>query len=220
MRTGMRFTAQCILLASSTLISQAKSQPPLFAAPDFNPKQIDRIDVFVVDSTNDNGNHRECIGGAKFGSFNRQSGAQDSLAKRGYNKHLDKITKTKTRFYEAPIPISGEMLTHPDKAWLQDLSSRKYFNAKSKEIPPPGRWIMIITLDELGSGHNAVKGLGKATLSMYLFDRDQGALLWHDQKTDEHMWGGLLGNLMQKGEIKQGACGDVVFSMVMKLPKR
>lgn len=87
-------------------------------------------------------------------------------------------------------------------------------------LPGPGRWLMFITLDEVGSGHNAVKGVGKATLSMYLLDRDQGTLLWHDQETDEHMWGGLLGNLMQKGDITQRACGDLVYSMLTKLPKR
>ena len=77
----------------------------------------------------------------------------------------------------------------------------------------------MVTIDELGSGHNAVKGMGKATLSMYLLDPDQGVLLWHDQTTQEHMWGGLLGNLMQKGDVKQATCGDLVFSMVKKLPK-
>lgn len=220
MKIALRSTAQCILLLSSTLIIQAKSKPPLFASPDFNPKQIDRIDVFVVDPSNDISNNRECIAGAEIGTgMGTTWGAEGALPGRGYNKKVDKITHTKTRFYAAPIPITDAMLSTPDKSWLQDLASRKYLNSKSKEIPPPGRWIMVITLDALGSGHNSLKGLGKATLSMYLFDRDQGTLLWHDQATDEHMWGGLLGNLMEKGATKQKACGYLVYSMVKKLPK-
>lgn len=209
--------AQCILLICSALICHAKSKTPLFASPELNPKQIDRIDVFVVDPSNDPANHRECIAGARgFGNV----GAEGSLSRRGYNKHFDKITHTKTRFYVAPIPITGAMLSNPDKSWLQDLANRKYLNSKSKEIPPPGRWIMFVTIDELGSRENAVKGLGRATMSMYLYDRDQGTLLWHDQETKEHMWGGLLGNVLQKGDVKRDACGTLVYSMVMKLPKR
>jgi hypothetical protein len=86
-------------------------------------------------------------------------------------------------------------------------------------MPAPGRWIMILTIDELGSRENSAKGPSRATESMYLYDRDGGILLWHDQSSDQ-MWGGLLGNLMQKGEIKAEWCGIVTYSMVMKLPQR
>lgn len=217
----MKFTAGVfsygVLLFSLALTCSAKSKPPLFFSPDFNAKQIDRIDVFVIDPKNDTANNRECIAGA---SGYGNSGVPVSLPRRGYNKKRDKKTHTGTRLYVAPIPITDAMLLKPDKSWLHELADRKYFDSKSKEIPSPGRWIMVITIDELGSGHNAVKGLGKTALSMYLFDRDQGSLLWHDQAISEHTWGGLLGNVMDKGGTKEGVCGDLAFSMVMKLPKR
>lgn len=202
-----------VLFLISTLPCAAKPKPPIFAAPNFNPALVDRIDVFVIDPSNDTTNDRECIGGAKFGGTGPW-GADNTLGKRGYNKEKH----TRTRFYEAPIPITDTMLSNPSKDWLQDLSNRKYLDSKSKEIPPPGQWIMIITVDELGSRVNAIKGLGRATLSMYLFDRDQGTLLWHDQDSDQ-MWGGLMGNLMEKGLIKQQSCALVVGRMIHKMPK-
>jgi hypothetical protein len=204
-----------VLLVVSTILSQAKSQkPPLFASPDFNPAQIDRVDVFVVDPSNDVANDRECILGAKFGSIRVRGGADPALGKRGYNKGKRRTTQ----FYTLPITLSDAMLSNPSKDWLQDLANRKYFDRKSNEVPPPGQWIMIITIDELGSRDNSVKGPGRATLSMYFYDRDQGTLLWHDQAT-EKMCGGLLGNLMEKGDIKQTTCGTLAYAMIMKLPK-
>lgn len=202
------------LLAISTTLSQAKSDPPLFASPDFNPALIERIDVFVVDTNNDAADDHECVAGAGPGNGLRHVGTDEALRDRGYNgkKHLG------TRFYTAPIPLSDSMLSSPSKEWLQDLSSRKYLDRKSKEMPPPGQWIMVITIDELGSGHNPIKGPGRASLSMYLFDRDQGALLWHDQASTK-MWSGVLDNLMRKGDIKRDACGTLAYSMIKKLPK-
>jgi hypothetical protein len=202
------------LLVVSTILSQAKSQkPPLFVSPDFNPALIDRIDVFVVDLNNDVANDRECIGGAKFGTVRVRGGADASLGKRGYNKEKH----TRTRFYAPPIPVTDAMLSNPSKDWLQDLANRKY-TEKSKEVPPPGQWIMIVAIDQLGSRDNSIKGPGRATLSMYLYDRDQGTLLWHDQGSDR-MWGGVLGNLMEKGQLKAESCGVVTYLMIMKLPK-
>jgi hypothetical protein len=203
------------LWAISVVPCHAKSDPPLFVSPDFNPASIDRVDVFVIDPSHDAANNSECIVGAEVGGVNG-GGAQISLAKRGYDKggrHPD------TRFYPAPITPSDTMLSNPSKDWLQTLADQKYYNRKAKEVPPPGRWIMIITIDELGSGENAVKGLGRASLSMYLYDRDQGTLLWHDQAIKEHVWGGLLGNVMMKGATKQQECGMLVFTMIKKLPK-
>ena len=192
----------------STVLCQGKSKPPLFSSPDFDPAPIKRIDVFVVDQRNDLANDRECMGGVHIG-------ADHSLGRRGYNKD----SHAQTRFYNAPIPLPDSTLSNPSKEWLQDLANRKYVDGKKKEIPPPGRWIMVITLDEVGSRDNAIKGLGRASLSMYLYDRDEGTSLWHDQATTEHMWGGVLGNVLQKGLIKADTCKLLASSMVLKLPK-
>jgi len=202
------------LVVVSATLSQAKSKNSLFASPDLDPALINRIDVFVVDPSNDAANDRECIGGAKFGTLGVRGGADRALGKRGYNKG----GRPRTMFYAAPITLSDAMLSNPTKEWLQDLANRKYFE-KSKEVPSSGRWIMILIIDELGSRENSAKGPGRATLSKYLYDRDEGTLLWHDQSSDQ-MWGELLGNLMQKGEIKAESCGIVTYSMIMKLPKR
>lgn len=212
MKTRVLLLSGWLVVFSATL-GQAKSDEPLFASPDLNPALIEHIDVFVVDPANDVANNHECVAGAQYGNGG-VSGAYKALEKRGYNKEKH----SRTMFYTAPIKLSEAMLSNPSKEWLQDLANRKYFDRKSKEVPPPGQWIMIITIDELGSRENAVKGPGRATLSIYLYNRDQGTLLWHDQATRQ-MWGGLMGNVMNKGEIKQDACGWLVWSMIKKLPK-
>jgi hypothetical protein len=55
------------LVVVSATLSQAKSQNPLFASPHLDPALVSRIDVFVVDPSNDAANDRERIGGAKSG---------------------------------------------------------------------------------------------------------------------------------------------------------
>ncbi|HKN61970.1 MAG TPA: hypothetical protein VJW93_12390, partial [Candidatus Acidoferrales bacterium] len=72
------------LLVVSTILCRAKTRPPLFASPALNPALIDRVDVFVVDPSNDAANDRECILGAKVGTG--RGGADSALGKRGYNK--------------------------------------------------------------------------------------------------------------------------------------
>jgi len=199
-----RFLLWVSVLAVATLC-EAKLKPPLFASPDFHPALVQRIDVFVVDPQQLDG-RRECKGGA-------QMSTEQWLGKRGYNKG----SHARTRFYNDPIGLTDAMLANPSKEWLQDLSGRKYFE-KSKEIPAPGEWIMVFSIDELGSRNNSVKGPGQATLSMYLYDRDQGTMLWHDQDSTK-MWGGLLGNVMMKGQIKVQACQFLAQAMIRKLPK-
>lgn len=196
--------AACVLALGT--LCEAKSKGPLFSSPAFNPAQVERIDVFVVDLQHDAKNNSECVGGARFG-------ASTELLQRGYNKAEHK----KTQMYVDPIGLTEEMLMNPSKDWLQDLASRKYFE-KSKEMPPPGQWIMVVTIDELGSRNNSIKGPGRASLSMYLFDRDQGSLLWHDSDSGK-MWGGVMGNLLQKGEMKSDECRMLTSVMIHKMPK-
>ncbi|HYM78013.1 MAG TPA: hypothetical protein VE377_18705 [Candidatus Dormibacteraeota bacterium] len=207
----------CLLIVSATFC-QARSREPLFASPDFNPALVDWVSLFVVDLNKDEANNKECIGAAASGQGNGALGALGSLNKRGYSRK-GKVREN-TRLYVTQPNPSAEMLANPTKEWLQDIANRKYLDHKGKEVPSPERWMMFITIDELGSRQDAIKGLGRATLSMYLYDRDQGTLLWHDQATDEHMWGGLMGNVMQKGMIKADACATLAEIMILKLPKR
>jgi len=206
------------LLVVSATLSQAQHGQPLFASPDFNPALVDWVSVFVVDLNKDEANNKECIGAAAYGQANGALGALGSLNKRGYSRK-GKVREN-TRLYETQPNPSADMLANPTKEWLQDVATRKYLDRKGKEVPPPERWIMFITIDELGSRQNAIKGLGRAALSMYLYDREQGTLLWHDQASDEHMWGGLMGNLMDKGMIKADACATLAERMIFRLPKR
>ena len=208
-------------LVFSAALSQAGSHKPLFVSPDFNPALIDRIDVFLPDPGDAASHAGKCIAGVQFGDpLQLDGGADWSLLKRGYNSHFkdyNKVGPRKTLYYTLPIALSDAMLSNPSKEWLQDLANRKYF-VKSKEEPPPGRWIMIITIDELGAGPGTPKGQGRATLSMYLYDREQATLLWHDQET-EKLQGSLGESLMGKAWGEQAVCENLTNSMVLNLPK-
>ncbi|MFZ0818691.1 MAG: hypothetical protein WAM91_01375 [Candidatus Acidiferrales bacterium] len=211
-----RALALAILFVVSATTILAGSDKPLFVSPDFRAELVNPIDVFVADLTNDPANTKECKIGVEIGLFNRANGADITLKNRGYNWEG---RRSVTQFYTAKTAPTEAILSNPTKEWLQDLSNQKYFNRKSEPIHPPGRWIMFLTIDEFGSRENAVKGLGGAALSMYLYDRDQGTLLWHDQTSKEHMWAGLMGNIMDKGAEKQATCANLAEKMIRKLPQ-
>ena len=78
---------------------------------------------------------------------------------------------------------------------------------------------MIITIDQLESQTDPIRGPGVASLSLRVYDREKAILLWHD-RDEQHAWGGLLGNLFAKGSAKANNCAMMTGSMVMKLPKR
>jgi hypothetical protein len=214
---------RALLLAGMLVFSAALPQTrhphkPLFASPDFNPAVVERIDVFLPDPGDAASPIGKCITGAKEGVYNYDGGADWSLLHRGYNSHFkdyNKVGPRKTLYYTLPITLSDAMLSNPSKDWLQDLANRKYF-VKSKEEPPPGRWIMIITIDALEPA--SPKGKGSATLSMYLYDREQATLLWHDQATDK-LQGNLGESLMGKSWGEQMVCEDLTDALVMNLPR-
>ncbi len=194
----------------STTPTPAKLKDPIFVSPDFNPALVEQISVFVADLNNDEAHNSKCIYGAEYGALDGGIGAGKSLRKRGYYRKGDKSVY---RYYKAEITPSAAMLANPTREWLQDLAHRKYFDSKGKEVPPPPeRWIMFITIDELGSSQS-VKDSGR-TLSMYLYDRDQGTLLWHDQESDKNII------FKGKGAMYMDTCATLVEWMVLKLPKR
>lgn len=220
-RAASLWISGLLVLVVSVFQCHAKSKAPLFVDPGMNPAMIDRIDVYVIDPTHDENNDLECMGGARFGTA-------QLLAQKGYN--LGGRRRPETKFYEAQITPSEEMLLNPAKQWLHDLGDQQRIVTGSfwtmkrmrdttlEQGPPTGQWAMIITIDELGSRLNAVKGLGNAALSVYLYDRNQPTLLWHDH-AEKPMWGGLLGNVMERGPVKQKTCSELVSSMMVKLPK-
>jgi hypothetical protein len=207
-------------LVVSTLPCDAKSKVPLFADPSFNSTLIDRIDIFVIDTSHDDQkNTKECIAGSG-------GGAAISLGNKRYNLNG---RKWDTRFYEAQIVPTEAMLSNPSKQWLEDLGNQRriytgtFWTLKRErdstlEREPTSQWIMIIAIEEVGSRVSAVKGFGKASLSIYLYDRNQATLLWHDH-AEKNIWGGLLGNVIDKGRNKQQGCTELTASMIMKLPK-
>lgn len=200
-----------VLLVLSAVLCEAGRKPPLFVDPSFDPSSIAQFDIYIVDLTNNGQNNHECMTGALVG-------ANTALLKRGYNK-LGR--RGEERLYVAQSVPSEEMLSNPTPQWLQDLGDQKSVGRGKNRVlehVPTSQWIMILALGELGSRANAIKGLGNAALSVYLYDRTQATLLWHDQ-SEQRMWGGLMGNLLQKGDIKQGTCSDLASLMIYKLPK-
>jgi len=206
-----RYLLVVCLLVVSTVLCEAGNRPPLFVDPNFAASSIAQFDVYFVDLSNNGQNNSECIGGALVGT-------DTALWRRGYNKAG---RRNEDRIHAAQTAPTEEMLSNPTHQWLQDLGDVKnmrHGKNSALEHVPTGQWTMILVLDNLGSRNNSIKGPGDAALSLYIYDRTQATLLWHDQ-AEKRMWGGVLGNVMQKGEIKQGTCNDLASLMVYKLPK-
>jgi hypothetical protein len=224
-----------LLLAGSLLVftfpCQAKSKPPIFADPSFNPALIDNFDIYVIDPSQDD-THSSFFGNVsgKYLIMDLQLNAALALSQRGYNlpvKHrppgdqggLPWNRPWPNRFYEAQVIPSEVMLSNPSKQWLQDLGDeRKVFSNAvfvvfekqerdhKLERVPTGRWTMLIIIDALRS-----EGPVKASLSLYLYDRSQATLLWHDHDV-HHEW-------KEFGDA--GArWAQLLQSMIVKLPKR
>ncbi len=200
-----------LLLVASTTQSRAQSKTPLFADPSFDSAEVSDIDIYQMNLSGETDKHAECIGGALFA-------AENSLYRRGYNKSG---RKPEQRFFAALINPTEEMLSNPTKEWLHDLGDITNKKQGKKWVPthvPTSRWTLILALDELGSRDNAIKGLGEASLSIYLYDRTQATLVWKD-RAEKKMWGGILGNVIEKGDLKRDTCEQLTSYMVMKLPK-
>lgn len=216
------------LIVLSTVLVAAKSKKPLFVDPTFDPALVDRIDVFVLGhpSNEDDKTYTECIAGASYGGVGIMmadagpggGGAEISLSMRGYN---NRGRRRDTWFYKPQIIPTEEMLSNPSKGWIEQLGDQRiHGKGKVLEQVPTSQWIMIITIDEMPSEVGRLKSSGNASLSLYLYDRNQPKLLWHDRAEEKMSNKGLLAfTEADNSRARKNVCAKAVGDMILKLPK-
>jgi hypothetical protein len=200
---------EALLLAGLMVVlagpCQAKSRPPLFADPRFDSMVIDGFDLYAV-----NPNRTERIEAWMLESG--LDGAIEGLSLKGYNKWR------MFTFYVPQIMPSEEMLSKPTPQWLQDLGDHQVDRWHTKKRGQTHRWIMIISIDDVPTDANLIKGTMSS--SLYVYDRGDATLLWHD-RVERRVNVGVLGNIIEpKGRIKNYEAHTMAAEMAAKLPKR
>jgi hypothetical protein len=84
--------------------------------------------------------------------------------------------------------------------------------------PADARWIMVVVLHDVTSRMNFGSS-GNAELSGYLYDREDGSLVWQGKGVGQAGQGGLIGILM-KSTMKGEALGKAASNLINAIPKR
>lgn len=102
--------------------------------------------------------------------------------------------------------VSQDVLAEPSSEWIRSLGQSG------------DRWVMVITLEDLSSAKTFGTAV-QSTCSGYLFDKQQGKLVWRHTNTAEAGVGGLTG-LAGRGPMERGIPKDCVTGLVRELPAR
>ncbi len=102
--------------------------------------------------------------------------------------------------------IDIEDLESPAPEWVKKLG------------PADARWVMVVCLDDVTS-KMTFGSTGNAEVSGYLFDKDNGGLIWKGKGVGQAGQGGLAG-MMMKGTMKGAALDSALFSLLASVPKR
>lgn len=123
----------------------------------------------------------------------------DALQGRGYDVALG----------EAPQDLGeiiDEDLKNADPIWI-------------KRLAPPGlRWIMVLELIEVTS-QLTFGSTGNAEVAGYLFDAEQGRLVWRDKGIGQVGQGGLIGMALI-AQMDDAALSVAMRNLVASLPVR
>ena len=84
--------------------------------------------------------------------------------------------------------------------------------------PTNERWVMVVFLDDITS-KITFGSTGNAELSGYLFDKQDGRLIWKNKGVGQAGQGGLAGMAM-KGMMKGEAMSNAIGSLLSSIPKR
>lgn len=84
--------------------------------------------------------------------------------------------------------------------------------------PAESRWVMVVCLNDLAS-KMTFGSTGNAELSAYLYDKQEGALIWQAKGVGQSGQGGLAG-MMMKGMMKGEALGMAARNLMRDVPKR
>jgi len=84
--------------------------------------------------------------------------------------------------------------------------------------PPDERWVLVVFLEDITS-KITFGSTGNAELTGYLFDKEEGKLIWQNKGIGQSGQGGLIGMTM-KGMMKGAALDNAVLSLLGSIPRR
>ena len=125
--------------------------------------------------------------------------ARRTLAERGYSA----VVMEDRALVEH---ITRDDLEAPDANWVGSLG------------PPSGRWIMLLVLED-SVAKTTFGSSGSAEMTGYLFDRQNGILVWKNKETGQFGQGGLIGMAM-KGMMERSAIEMAAMQLFQGLPLR
>ncbi len=106
--------------------------------------------------------------------------------------------------------VSGEIA-------IEDMESPNSPYIK-KLGPANERWVMVVFLDDVNS-KITFGSTGNAELTGFLFDKEQGELVWRGKGVGQAGQGGLMGMTM-KGMMKSEALDAAVANLLGSMPTR
>jgi len=163
-----RFAIWCLVVVCVVVSFAGGCQPTAkYMQPGFDPKQIDRVVVLpFIDHRDkpdpaDNFNEVTLVGGdflvrkLRFLKGYRAAYSSNVGAAGGYDaSHLPALPDDKKK----PVTV--------DREWVKRLG------------PPEARWVLVPVLDSLTGAYLVVYGGFDATVTIYLFDKRSGDLVW------------------------------------------
>ena len=104
------------------------------------------------------------------------------------------------------LNISRDDLEIPTRDFIKSLPSEN------------ARWVLVLALDELLT-EGAFSGSSNAEMSGYLFDKENGQLMWRNKELQQLGMGGLMG-LVLKSAMEHDAIMGATNKVLYALPDR
>jgi hypothetical protein len=84
--------------------------------------------------------------------------------------------------------------------------------------PAEARWVMVVSLGDVTS-KVTFGSTGNAEVSGYVYDKQDGKLIWKEKGVGQAGQGGLVG-MMMKGMMKSAALNSAIDNLMRSVPKR
>jgi len=143
-------------------------------------------------------------------ALDARSGQKASVKLDGIQPQVVKHLKKKRYLSEAGAAPASEMVE-------EDLKEAKpEFVAKLG--PADARWILVVCLADVTS-KMTFGSTGNAEVSGYLYDKQDGKLIWKEKGVGQAGQGGLMGMAM-KGAMKSAALNGAINNLMSRVPNR
>jgi hypothetical protein len=191
----LRSTLHATTLALSLLAAGCATAPkaPIQRADGFRPETMDKVYLLpLVDAR------------------------VDKKLTKDYNKQVQKraADALKRLRYQREVVAQSASTTVPAPEDLRQPAADTIKQAG----PANARWLMVFVLEEVSRKLVFLGSTGNAELSMYILDKQAGAVVWHDKAVSQVGQGGLLG-MIGVSAMDGDALRLAVFEILGRVPK-